>query len=112
MYKTISGILTYDDSGNYVVGNVNFSSILDKIYYANNNHLDIKIYEGNKILYIENGNLYRRKADDIDIYDYHICGNNLENVLFNSVGKFVTIEFFAEAVIVREVKYAEQITTT
>ena len=61
MYKTISGILTYDDDGNYVVGNINFSSILDKIYYANNNHLDIKIYEGNKILYIENGNLYRVK---------------------------------------------------
>lgn len=92
MKNNFSGILEYNDDGQYVVGNVNLSQILDEVYYSNNNIINIKIYEGTKTLFIEDGYLTRRKSDIVDIYSYHVNSFGLEDLLFDTVGKYITVE--------------------
>jgi len=92
MKNNFSGILEYNDNGQYVVSNRNLSHILDRIYYSNNNIINIKIYEGIKTLFAEDGYLTRRKSDVADIYSYHVSSFGLEDLLFDTVGKYITVK--------------------
>jgi len=96
-YRTYYGKLIYDDMGDYIVDNFNLSKALWEIYYHPNNHIDITIMAGCKTIFHEDGNLYRRKSDSVDLYCWHINGNDLETVLFNSTDSDIEITLFAEA---------------
>jgi len=93
------GKLNYSCFAEYEIinsaGAINISEILDHIYYSNNNKINIKVMNGCKTLYHEEGNLLRKRGEN-DIYDYHINGANLELVLFNNCDKFVDIEIVAD----------------
>lgn len=91
MQKIIQGELIYNESGEYIINNFNLSSLFSRIYYATiSNYLNIKIMQGCKTLFNEDGNLYKKKDDD-GIYSYHLCGNNVELQLFNLVGQTIEI---------------------
>lgn len=97
---TACGRLEYSDYAQYQIitsnGVTNISEILDKIYYSTNNKIKIKIMNGSKTLYNEEGNLLK-KPGDYGIYDYHINGYDLEQVLFDYTGKNIDIEIVADA---------------
>ena len=96
---TACGRLNYSDYAQYQIitsiGATNISEILDKVYYSTNNKMKIKIMNGSKILYNEEGNLLK-KSGDFGIYDYHINGFNLEQVLFFNCGKQIDIEIIVD----------------
>lgn len=110
---TYNGSLVYDDLGNYQLiyptGSTNISKILNKIYYADKNYIELKIMNGCKTIFNEKGNLYI-KPDDYGVYCYHIDGECLESVLFFNTDKDLDIEIYAEALDTQgDVKYdAEQ----
>jgi hypothetical protein len=91
-----NGKLTYDDNGDYILGSVNISKILDKIYYADNNTINIKIMDCTKTLFNEFGTLLRKKNED-GFYSYHVLGNDLDLVLFNNTDKDLEITLNAPA---------------
>ncbi len=97
MGEIVEGKLAYDDAGNYVVGSFNISDLLDKVYYARNNHISLRITNGNKLLFQEDSFLYKNKNMH-GIYSYFITGADLETVLFDNTGEEVTVEVCAEAV--------------
>lgn len=99
-FKTYNGELAYNNNAEYELstpgGIVNISQLLDSIYYADNNHIEIKIMEGCKILFDESGFLLLKK-DKSNIYSYHVAGEPLEEKLFNNTDKILEITIFAEA---------------
>lgn len=90
--NNFNGILEYNDDAEYTVGSTNLSQILDDIYYSKNNIINIKIYEGSKTLFAEEGYLTRRKSDVADIYSYHVSSFGLEDTLFDAVDKYIDVE--------------------
>jgi len=96
------GKLVYDDNGNYLIypkgrKAFNLSEALRVVYYHQmNNHIHIKILDRCKILFDEDGVLYK-KRDKHQLYSYFINDNNLENVLFFSTEKELEVVLFAEA---------------
>ena len=100
MEKVFNGILDYNENADYVLestqGSFNISSILNKVYYADTNSISVKIMDGCKTLFNEEGNIYLKK-DQFGIYSYHIDGENLEQKLFNNTGKELEITILAEA---------------
>jgi len=97
---TYSGKLSYDQNAEYIllspINTINISTILNQIYYSNNNYIEIKITNGCKTLFNEKGNLLKRKNDEFRIYDWHVNGNCLEDVLFNWTDNDLEIAIFAE----------------
>jgi hypothetical protein len=100
--NTYSGKLIYDDDGNYLIcpkgrKEFNLSKALRTVYYhQSNNHINIKISDGCKVLFYEDGILYK-KRDQYQLYSYFVNGKNLEEVLFFSTDKDIEIALFAEA---------------
>lgn len=98
---TYNGKLIYNPIAEYELvypgGMVNISSLLSKVYYSPiNNKIHIKIMNGSKTLFNEEGYLLMKKDMD-DIYSFHVNGNNLELVLFENTDKYIDVEIFAEA---------------
>lgn len=102
MEKVFNGILDYNENADYVLestqgrGSVNISGMLNKVYYADTNSISIKIMDGCKTLFNEEGNIYL-KNNQFGIYSYHIDGEDLEHKLFNNTGKELEITISAEA---------------
>lgn len=99
---TFCGKLVYSDLGRYIVvspntDTLNISEILDTIYFSDNNKMNIKIMSGSKTLYNEQGNLLKKRGQ-YGIFDYHINGCNLEDVLFANCGMNVDVEIVADTV--------------
>ena len=85
--NTYSGRLVYDDDANYIIysddgGVFNLSNALSTIYYhPENNHICIKVMNGSRVLFDEDGVLYK-KAIGKHFYSYHVSSEDLETVLF------------------------------
>jgi hypothetical protein len=99
---THTGELDYTKEGDYILtspgGIVNISNLLKIIYYhPTNNHIKIKIMNGKKTLFNEDGILYLKVVFDPDITDYFISSEDLTDVLFTHVGDDLEIEIYAEA---------------
>lgn len=100
--QTINGILKYNDDGQYEIHNsnrcFNLSQLLDKIYYSDtSNYINLCIMDGCKVLFNEDGNLYKNKDSD-GIYSYFILGNNLEKTLFDNTDKKLEFTLYAETI--------------
>ena len=107
VYK-YTGELDYTMDRDYILvsrtGVVNLSEKLHKIYYNPprykgdklNNHIRIKIMNGKKILFNENGNLIYGQVAPKD-YRYSISSMILEDVLWDSVGLDLEFTISAEA---------------
>ena len=112
---SFSGKLTYSDFGTYQLiypgGGVNISSILSKVYHSpTNNKIHIKIMNGCKVLFNEEGNLLIRPETSTELYSYHINGECLETVMFYNTDKDLTFEITAEALEgLRDITYEQQI---
>ena len=94
--KVYEGRLEYDQDGAYVIHNHNtntvfsLSSLLFKIYYAPINRIKIKIMNGCKTLFNEDGNLYLKRGVN-GIYGYHVNGMDLESILFNNTDEYLEV---------------------
>lgn len=93
--------LIFSDLGQYEVHNTygtifNLSLLLDKIYMSDNNHLRIKIMQGCKTLFEEDGLLLKRKIKN-NFYSMHLSGLDLETELFNLVDESLEITIYTEA---------------
>ncbi len=99
----ITGMLKYSDNGEYeVVCNgktFNFSKLLDSIHRTKSNYINLRITDGNDIVFYKDGHLYKAK-DRYGMYSYYILGNNLEDKLFNNTDN--TLEFTIHAWMVGE----------
>ena len=100
---TYSGKLNYNEDEQYEqyilispTNIINITSILNQIYYSPNNYIEIKITNGCKVLFNEKGNLLRRKNIEFGIYDWHVNGCCLGDVLFNWTENDLEIAIFAE----------------
>lgn len=104
------GKLDYSDYAQFEIINytsaTNISKILDKVYYSNNNKINIRIMSGSKTLFNEDGNLLMKK-DKHGIYSYHVNGECLELVLFNNVNQFIDIEIVADVAEMGEITYGQ-----
>lgn len=96
---TYSGRLVYNQDAMYELHSptekINISELLNKIYHADNNYIEIKIMKQCKLIYQEQGSLLMKK-DDFGIFCYHINGLNLEYFLFNNVGEDIEITMYAK----------------
>jgi len=99
----MNGILEFTEQGRYELhhpnsGITDISSILETIYMHSESkyHINIKITNGCKTLFNEDGSLYLSRIRP-KLYSYYVSGEDLETVLFNSVGKELDITIFAEA---------------
>lgn len=100
--KIIVGKLKYNDDGYYEIhnerGKFNFSKLLDKVYYSPKSYyINLCIMEGCKIIFNEDGGLYKR-IDNDGINSYYILGDNLEEKLFNNTEKNLYFIIDTEAV--------------
>lgn len=98
----VIGKLVYNDDGKYELhiedGVLCLTDILTEAYYSDvSNRVSLRIMEGNKILFQEDSNIYK-KPNDYGIYSYYITGNDLETKLFDNTDKTVEVKLFAEAV--------------
>ena len=85
--KEITGVLSYDQNAEYIIGTFNLSKLLSKIYYSfTSNQINIRISDGCKILFNEDGMLYKRKSQ-YGTYDYFVSGSCLDDTLFDNCGK-------------------------
>ena len=79
----------------------NISNLLKQVYYADNNRINIKIFnstpDGLKLIYNEDGNLLLKK-NAYCIYGYHINGEDLDTALFNNVDNFIEVIVLAEGI--------------
>ncbi|HZK00292.1 MAG TPA: hypothetical protein VFC79_09800 [Tissierellaceae bacterium] len=115
MFKTeIQGKLVYGDRAEYLIHMndntvFNLSLLLDQIYYAPKTyHLHIRIMDGCKTLYNEDGGLYLAPITR-GFYSYHICANDLESCLFENTDKVLTI--FIESTTLNEADYGQFVKT-
>lgn len=97
---TYTGKLVYDDFGLYQLlisptNMINLSSLLDLVYHADS-YIELKIMNGSKTLFNEQGSLVIKK-DNSGIFGYHINGENLESALFFNVGNQLDIEIYSKA---------------
>lgn len=93
--KQFTGKLTYSDSAQYELHNgneiINITKILDKIYYSLvTNQVNLTISDGCKILFSENSILYKQK-NQYEMYEFYICGESVEDTLFDNCGKDLEI---------------------
>ena len=102
--KLVSGKLVYNDAGDYEIHNdqesyiFELSKLLEDIYYNPKcNHLNIKIIQGCKTFFNENGNLYFDKIFD-RFYSYHVSGEDLGTALFNLADERIEVELESEAI--------------
>lgn len=100
--NTYFGKLVYNDDGDYEIhledGCIfNLSKALRTVYYhQENNHINIEIMNGNKVLFNEDGVLYKMR-DQHQLYSYFISSTNLEEVLFFNTNENIEVTLFAEA---------------
>ena len=98
--KTIKGTLKYNDNGHYEIHTskekFNLSKLLDKIYYSPKSHyINLCIMKGCKVIFNEEGGLYKR-IDSDGIISYHILGNNLEKKLFDNTENNLEFTLYVE----------------
>lgn len=93
----LSGRLFIDqdnDNGEFELENetgiVNISQLLDGIYSSQNKLIYVEIIKDGSILFQEDGGL-TKKIDKDGINSFHICGMNLDLVLFNNTGEYLDI---------------------
>lgn len=95
-----TGKLIYNDDGDYEIHNENkvfyLTDALNEIYYADNNHLSLRITCGDKLLFYEDSTIYK-KTNKQGFYSYFICGADLEDTLFDNTDKIVNVTITAEA---------------
>jgi hypothetical protein len=91
MNKTFNGKLIMNDDGQFELetyddGVVNITKILDGIYSPTSlkdSQVYVKVNRGNGgILFEEDGGLVK-KIDKDGVNSYHICGNNIDLLMFN-----------------------------
>ena len=99
--EIVEGKLDYDEDGKYaVIENAvkfNLSDLLDTVYAAKNNRINLRITNGNELLFQEDSTLYKNKNKH-NFYTYFVTGADLETILFDNVGKEVTVEVAAKSV--------------
>ena len=115
MFKAeLQGKLVYGDKAEYLIYMnddkvFNLSLLLDQIYYAPKTyHLHIKIMDGCKTLFNEDGGLYLAPIAK-GFYSYHICSNDLESCLFENTDKELT--FLIESKTLNEADYGQFVKT-
>jgi len=96
-----SGKLSYNEQANYILyspitkSTINISDILYNICYSSNNHIEIKIMKGCKILFNESGRLVNKIDKQNGLLSYHVNSEDLESVLFNNCDDFIDIEIYS-----------------
>lgn len=94
-----SGKLVYNSNGEYELHNgkiVNLSNMLKKVYYhPTNNYINIKIMNGSRLLFNEDGNLHYKPIGK-HFYSLHVDGEDLETILFESTDKDLEVKIYAE----------------
>jgi len=98
---TYSGKLIYEkDNGDYEIlipspiresRLINLSNTLFNLCYSARNYVVLKIMNGCKIEYANNGNL-TKDYDDKHLFVYHVGDKEIESILFNLVGEWIDIE--------------------
>ncbi len=97
---TMNGKLKYNDLGEYELCSedrvYNISKFLNDVYYSKPPyHIDVCILDGCKIIFNEDGVLYKRK-DKHGLYTYCVLGLDLEDVLFKNVNKFLEFTLYSQ----------------
>lgn len=92
----LSGKLIFNDDGEFVIqtkdGIYNITTVLDYIYKdASVRYIHCKIMKLAKILFNEEGLLYKRLDSD-GLNSYFVCGVNLDKTLFDLVDKDLEIK--------------------
>lgn len=105
--NTWTGILVYNDEADYEIHTdkeiINLSAILHDVYVdERSNRLAIKIMEGCKLLFNEDGNLYYNKEPEIGVWTYHVGGEPLEQTLFNNTDKVLEFTVGSDLVGVKD----------
>jgi hypothetical protein len=97
--KTFSGRLTYNLMADYELvsptGCTNLSQLLNKVYSSNSKYIEIKIMNGCKLLFDEQGNLIK-KNDKFGVESYFINGDCLDEKLFFNTDKDIDVEIYAD----------------
>ncbi len=98
----LSGKLIYNHNADYELHSTggmiyNISSLLRKVYYAEDNYIDIKIMNNCNLIFNENGNLYMKVIKRPKLSSYFILGEDLGSTLFNAVGLDLEITILAGA---------------
>ena len=98
---TYSGKLIYEkDNGDYEIfipspiresRLINLSNTLFNLCYSSRNYVILKIMNGCKIEYENNGNLIK-DYDDKHLFVYYIRDKEIESILFNLVDEWIDIE--------------------
>ena len=99
---TYSGKLIYEkDNGDYEIlipspidktnRLINLSNTLFNLCYTSRNYVILKIMNGCKIEYENNGNLIK-DYDDKHLFVYYVEDKEIESVLFNLVDEWIDIE--------------------
>jgi len=70
---------------------INLSNTLFNLCYSARNYVVLKIMNGCKIEYANNGNL-TKDYDDKHLFVYHVGDKEIESILFNLVGEWIDIE--------------------
>ena len=88
------GTLDMNDDGEFELENetgfINISKLLDGIYNSQNKLIYVEIIKDGSILFQEDGGLCK-KIDKDGINSFHICGMNLDLVLFNNTNEYLDI---------------------
>lgn len=95
MKHTFYGLLTYNDNGEYEVGEFNISDILYNIYYNTKAYSElpvvkIKIQDENRTLLNEEGELYIAR-NEFGVYSFFVNDRDIEGVLFEATDKTIDI---------------------
>lgn len=101
--KTYNGKLIYSQDAQYILisptATTNISKILDQICESKglDNICTVKIMDCCKLLFEESGRLLKYKSYDSGVVDYHINGNCLGDLLFDSTDLDLEITISAKA---------------
>jgi len=100
-YKyNFGGKLFYNQDAEYEIkfrnGYFNFSGFLNRVYLSDNKFVNIKIMNGCKLMFEEEGFLYCAK-NKCGFESYHVAGVDLDGVLFNLVDEDIEIFMYANA---------------
>ena len=91
-------LLTYNDHAEFELHNekgfLNITKILDESYNSEENilvYMNVMKVGSDRSIFEEDGGL-TKKVDTDNILSYHICGNNLDHVLFYNTDEILDIE--------------------
>jgi hypothetical protein len=88
------GLLDMNDDGEFeledeIIGKVNITKLLESIH-TSKTLVYVEIMRGNSLIFQEDGSVLKKKDKD-GIMSFHICGANLDYILFYNTGEVLEI---------------------